>query len=145
MIFSNIQPESTDNNWRHQLNKFIKAHQQELAALSWGLWLENGDSQGTIGIDLQPTPHFVYCPQAAIEKLNNNIENRLQELLGIVAHYQPEVEVLMIAIAKEQIKLIHYQPEIAPPLCFAQIGKDVDNLLEVLEESMVKELQVSQS
>ncbi|WP_392436130.1 hypothetical protein ACF3DV_15280 [Chlorogloeopsis fritschii PCC 9212] len=141
MIFGTTQPESPENKWRRQLNQFIKTHQQELAALAWGLWLENGDSKGTIGIDLQPKPHFVYCPQEAVENLNLKVENRLQEILGIVAHYQPEMEVVMIAIGKDQIKLIHFESQPAPPVCFEQVGKDVDSLLEMLEQRLSEQLQ----
>lgn len=65
-MFSIPQPETADNKWRRQLDKFVKNNQPELAALFWGLWLENGNSQGTIGIDFQPTPRFVYCPQSEI-------------------------------------------------------------------------------
>ncbi|MBD2345645.1 beta-carboxysome assembly chaperone CcmS [Anabaena subtropica] len=143
MIFSNTQPESSNNKWRSQLDRFVKEHQPELAALSWALWLENGDSQGSIGIDLQPTPRFVYCPQEAVEKLNSNVENRLQELLGIIEHNQPEVEVLMIGIGKGEIKLIQFAPEPAPPVCFEQVGKDVNELLEVLEQRMSEQISLA--
>ncbi|ARV62650.1 hypothetical protein BZZ01_32025 [Nostocales cyanobacterium HT-58-2] len=145
MIFAPTQPESPDNQWRHQLDKFVKENRQELAALSWGLWLENGDSKGAIGIDLQPTPHFVYCPKEAIEKLNDRVENRLQEILGLVKHHNPEVEVLMIGIGKDQVKLIYFQPELAPPACHEQIGKDVDALLADLEQSLNKLFHAEQS
>ena len=136
MMFGNIQSESGDSKWRKQLDKFVKANQQELAALSWGLWLQNGHTQGIIGIDLQPTPHFVYCPQPAIEQLNNNVENRLQEILGIIQHHQPEVEVLMIGIGKGEVKLVQFTPEPTPPDCFGQTGKDIDTLLDSLEQQM---------
>lgn len=142
MIFATTQPESPDNKWRRQLDKFVKEYKQELAALSWGLWLENGDSKGTIGIDLQPTPHFVYCPKEAVEKLNNDVENKLQEVLGIVNHHNPEVEVLMIGIANDQIKLIHFEPEPTPPECYEQVGKDVDSLLEHLEQQLGKQIRI---
>jgi hypothetical protein len=140
MFFGNTQPESTDRQWRHQLDSFVKAHQQELAALSWGLWLENGNDQGTIGIDLHPKPHFVYCPKEAVEKLNSSLDNKLQEVIGIVEHHNPEVEVLMIGIGKEQIKLIHFQPETTPPICYKQVGKNVNSLLEQLEDELCKKL-----
>ncbi|MBH8573088.1 hypothetical protein I8752_08685 [Nostocaceae cyanobacterium CENA369] len=141
MLFGTTQPESGDSKWRSQLDKFVKQNQRELAAVFWGLWLENGNSQGTIGIDLQPTPHFVYCPQEAIEKLNDKVENRLQEILGIVENHQPEVEVVMIGIGKGEIKLIQFAPEPAPPNCFEQVGKDVDGLLELLEQQMKEQLK----
>ncbi|MBE9034996.1 beta-carboxysome assembly chaperone CcmS [aff. Roholtiella sp. LEGE 12411] len=140
MMFGSTQPETGDNKWRRQLDKFVKANQPELAALFWGLWLENGDSQGTIGIDLQPTPHFVYCPKKAIEKLNTQVENRLQEILGIVENHKPEAEVVMIGIGNGEIKLIQFAPEPAPPDCFKQFAKDVDGLLELLEQRMSEQL-----
>lgn len=140
MFFGNSQAESGDNKWRRQLDKFVKANQQELAALFWGLWLANGESLGTVGIDLQPTPHFVYCPKEQIENLNIRVENRLQEILGIVENHQPDVEVVMIGIGKGEIKLIQFAPEPAPPACFEEVGKDVDGLLDVLEERMRGEI-----
>ncbi|MBD2415822.1 hypothetical protein FACHB389_27355 [Nostoc calcicola FACHB-389] len=140
MMFGSSQPETGDNKWRRQLDKFVKANQKELAALFWGLWLANGDSKGTVGIDLQPKPHFVYCPQEQIEKLNDKVENRLQEILGIVENHQPEVEVVMIGIGKGEIKLIQFAPEPAPPICFEEVGKDLDGLLDVLEERMREEI-----
>ncbi|MEH1934585.1 MAG: hypothetical protein V7L14_12870 [Nostoc sp.] len=140
MFFGNSQTESGDTKWRRQLDKFVKANQQELAALFWGLWLANGDSQGTVGIDLQPTPHFVYCPKEQIDKLNNQVDNRLQEILGIVENHKPELEVVMIGIGKGEIKLIQFAPEPAPPICFEEVGKDVDGLLDVLEERMRGEI-----
>ena len=140
MFFGSTQSESGDNKWRSQLDRFVKDNQPELAALFWGLWLENGKSQGTIGIDLQPTPHFVYCPQDEIEKLNSKVENRLQEILGIVENHQPEIEVVMIGIGKGEIKLIQFAPEPTPPACFEQVGKDVDGLLELLEQRMKEQI-----
>ncbi|MEA5550225.1 hypothetical protein VB713_04380 [Anabaena cylindrica UHCC 0172] len=140
MMFGSNQPETEDSKWRRQLDRFVKANQQELAALFWGLHLENGDSQGTIGIDLQPKPHFVYCPQAEIEKLNDNVENWLQELIGIIDHNKPEIEVVMIGIGKGEIKLIQFAPEPTPKICFDQVGKDVDSLLELLEEKMSEQI-----
>lgn len=140
-MFSSIQADSPENQWRYQLDRFVKNHQQELAALTWGLWLENGNSKGTIGIDLQPTPHFVYCPQTAVEKLNDGVDNKLQEVLGIIKHYNPEVEVLMIGIAKDQIKLIYFEPEIAPLVCFKELGNDINLLLESLEQKMAEQLK----
>jgi hypothetical protein len=142
MMFGSNQPESGDSKWRGQLDRFVKENQQDLAALFWALWLENGDNQGTIGIDLQPTPHFVYCPKDAVEKLNNNVENRLQELLGIIEHNQPEVEVVMIGIGKGEIKLIQFAPEPTPPVCFEQVGKDIDGLLDLLEQRMSEAIVV---
>lgn len=135
-MFSSGKTEEGDTKWRRQIDRFVKENQQELAALFWGLWLENGNSQGTIGIDLQPQPHFVYCPQIEIEKLNDRVENRLQEILGIIDNNNPEIEVVMIGIGKGEIKLIQFVPEPTPKECFEQIDKDVNSLLEFLEEKM---------
>ncbi|BAY30373.1 hypothetical protein NIES2107_22170 [Nostoc carneum NIES-2107] len=140
MFFGSTQPESGDSKWRSQLDRFVKANQPELAALFWGLWLENGNTQGTIGIDLQPAPHFVYCPKDEVEKLNSRVENRLQEILGIIENHKPEVEVVMIGIGKGEIKLIQFAPEPPPPTCFEQIAKDVDSLLELLEQRMREQI-----
>lgn len=141
IMFGNSQPSGSENIWRQQLNQFVKAHKQELAALAWGLWLENGDSQGTLGIDLEPAPHFVYCPKQAIEKLNEKVENHIQEVLGIVDAHQPEKEVLLIGIGNSQIKLIQFEPEPPPPICFEQVGANVDTLLERLEQRMSEQIQ----
>lgn len=140
MMFGSTQPDTPQPKWLHKLDKFVKAHKQELAALSWGLWQQNGNSKGTIGIDLQPKPHFVYCPQVAIEKFNDNVDNKLQEILGLVENHKPEAEVLMIGIGKEQIKLVYFEPETPPPVCFEQVNKDMDRLMDFLEERMGEEL-----
>ncbi len=142
MMFGTTQPESSQKKWRSQLDRFVKSNQKELAALSWALWQENGDSQGTIGIDIQPTPHFIYCPQEALQKLNDKVENRLQEMLGLIKHFKPEVEVLMVGVGDGEVKLIYFEPTIAPPLCFQQLGLDVDALMDLLEENMGKEINV---
>lgn len=135
-MFTNTQPPAGETKWRRQLDKFVKENQQALAALAWGLWLKNGNTQGTIGIDLQPSPHFVYCPQSAIDNLNQRVENRLQEILGIIDNQNPELEVVIIGIGKGEIKLIQFAPEPAPPVCFDETGKDVDALLDYLEGKM---------
>jgi hypothetical protein len=139
-MFSIPKQETEDNKWRRQLDKFVKNNQPELAALFWGLWLENGNSQGTIGIDFQPTPHFVYCPQSEIEKLNDRVENRLQEILGIIDNHKPETEVVMIGIGKGEIKLIQFAPKSSPETCFDEIGKDVDGLLDLLEQRLIEQI-----
>ncbi|CAD5947660.1 hypothetical protein PCC9214_02346 [Planktothrix tepida] len=123
-------------SWQSQLDRFVEAHRPELAALAWGLRLQWGEQPDTLGIDLKPTPHFVPCPKSAIEQLNVSVENRLQELLGIVDGYQPEKEVILIGIGFDRVKLIYFESNPTPPDCFEQIGKDVDTLLKELEDSM---------
>ncbi|MCL2923215.1 MAG: hypothetical protein MGF17_00910 [Trichodesmium sp. MAG_R04] len=133
----NTNPLNKDkNNWQHQLDKFVKANQKELAALAWGLNLEKGETDETIGIDFKGKPKFVYCSKAAIEKFNYNVDDKIQEILGLIDGYKPKLEVLMIAIGDGQIKLIYFQPEISPPNCFEQLGQNVDSLLEILEAEM---------
>ncbi|MBD0345086.1 MAG: hypothetical protein ICV63_09750 [Coleofasciculus sp. Co-bin14] len=136
IMFGRPQPEREEDWWKHQLDRFVSDNKQELAALSWGLFLERGESEDTLGIDLQPTPHFVYCPKQAIAELNRRVENNLQEILGIVDAHQPEKEVLIIGIGNDQIKLIQYEPEPAPPACFEQVAVDVDTLLNQLEQRL---------
>ena len=136
MKFNDNLPQKNQNNWQHQLDKFVKANQKELAALAWGLNLEKGETDKTIGIDLKGTPKFVYFSKAAIETLNRNVDGKIQEVLGLIDSYRPEIEVLMIAIGDIQIKLVYFQPEISPPNCFEQLGHNVDALLEILETGM---------
>ncbi|MEY3332031.1 MAG: hypothetical protein ACLBM1_02450 [Cuspidothrix sp.] len=140
-MFSIPQPETEENKWRGQLDRFVKDNQPELAALFWGLWLENGNSQGTIGINLLPQPHFVYCPQTEIEKLNERVENRLQELLGIIDNNKPETEVLMIGIGKGEIKLIQFAPKLSPETYFHELGKNIDELMDLLEQRLVTQIK----
>ncbi|MGB5961364.1 MAG: hypothetical protein WBG73_11940 [Coleofasciculaceae cyanobacterium] len=142
IMFGKPQPERAEDQWKYQLARFANEHKLELAALSWGLYLEMGENQETIGIDLQPTPHFVYCPKSSIEELNRKAENKLQEVLGIVDAHQPEKEVLIIGIGNDQIKLIQFEPEPIPAVCFEQVGKDVDTLLGELQELLSKQLNV---
>jgi hypothetical protein len=135
-MFGRPQPERAEDQWKRQLNQFAQDNKQELAALTWGLFLERGESKDTLGIDLQPTPHFVYCPRNAIEELNSKLQNQIQEILGIVDSHKPEKEVLIIGIGNDQIKLIQFEPEPPPLACFEQVGKDVDTLLDLLEQRL---------
>jgi hypothetical protein len=140
-FFGSPQPETPENKWRQQLTQFARDNQQELAALAWGLFLERGESDETLGIDLNPTPHFVYCPKTAIDELNRKANNQLQEILGVVDAHKPEKEVLIIGIGNDQLKLIQFEPEPPPPTCFEQVGKDVDTLLEQLEQRLIQQLE----
>jgi hypothetical protein len=141
IMFGSPQPIGEKGKWRQQLEQFVQANQQELAALSWGLFLEKGESDDTLGIDLQPTPRFVFCPKAAIEKLNGQVDNQIQEILGFVDAHKPEKEVLLVGIGNGQIKLIQFEPELAPPICFEQVAADVNTLLERLEQRMSEQIK----
>jgi hypothetical protein len=132
----NLQPEKEEDRWRYELADFAKAHQQELAALSWGLWLENQHNGSVMGIDLQPTPHFVYCPKEAVLKLNETVGSFLQEVVGIVEGFNPEIEVLLVGINQGQLKVIEFVTDPPPPQCFETVSADVDTLLEQLEQGL---------
>ncbi|MGQ4647943.1 beta-carboxysome assembly chaperone CcmS [Lyngbya aestuarii] len=136
------EPQKPENNWQRQLDEFVKANRQELAALSWGLYLAKGESKDTLGIDLKPKPHFVYCPKEAIEKLNHKVKNQLQEILGVVDAHQPDKEVLIIGIGTGELKLIQFEPQPAPPDCFEQVGEEVDTLLDRLEQGLSEQIEV---
>ncbi|NEP11890.1 MAG: hypothetical protein F6K14_17105 [Symploca sp. SIO2C1] len=141
IIFGNRESDKAEDQWRYQLDWFVKNHQQELAALAWGLFLERGESDDVLGLDLKPKPHFVYCPKEAIETLNRNVDNRIQEILGVVDAHQPQQEVLIIAIGNGELKLIQFEPEPLPSACFEQVGENVNTLLERLEKQLALVIQ----
>jgi hypothetical protein len=140
-MFGTPLPDTQENAWRRQLDRFVKAHQQEIAALVWGLYQEWGDRQDTLGIDLYPEPHFVCCSREAIEKLNENVNNQLQEVLGVLDGYSPDKEVVILGIGKGQVKLIQFTANPTPPECFTIVGETVDNLLDRLESRLVEQLK----
>lgn len=134
--FNNQLQDSQENPSRFKLDSFVKNNEQELAALFWGLLLEWQDRNDTLGIDLKPTPHFVTCPREAIEKLNENVDRKLQEVLGIIDGNKNEVEVVILVIGDGQVKLINFKPQIPPPKCWEDSGKNVDNLITLLEQRL---------
>ncbi len=140
----NAQPQERRNSWQNLLDQFVQTHQQQLAALAWGKFIEQQgreDAYDTLGIDLKPTPHFVSCPRSSLEALNRNVNYLLQEIIGIVEGHKPEQEVVIIAIGEDQIKLINFAPETPPPECFAQIDQEIELLMRQLEESLTQHLQ----
>lgn len=136
---SNNRPEIAAQKWRSQLDSFVSDYQLQLAALAWGLQEEWGESNDVLGIDIQPAPHFVACSPESLEQLNKSTRGQLQEILGIVDGYDKATEVVIIAIAEGQIKLINFQPQTTPPDCFA-IDGDIDQLIATLETAMDKYL-----
>ncbi len=122
--------------WRWQLDNFVDENEAKLAALAWGLQQEWGDKDSILGIDLKPQPHFVCCNRESLEKLNHNTRGHLQEVLGLIDGYQPEKEVLIIAIGEGQVKLIHFQPDITPPDSFESENRDIDRLIKELETAL---------
>ncbi|MBP0021188.1 MAG: hypothetical protein J7647_27000 [Cyanobacteria bacterium SBLK] len=131
------QPNGENEAWKYRLDRFSDEYGCQLAALSWGLHLENPDREETLGLDLHPAPHFVFCSREAIETLNRNTGNRLQETIGLIDACQPEKEVLMIAIGAGQIKLLYFEPEIPPPICFEQSGQTIEEIARELEERLM--------
>ena len=132
------RPEIAEQKWRSQLDLFVTDYEQELAALAWGLKQEWGESNDVLGIDLQPTPHFVACSQDSLEKLNRNTKGIVQEILGIVDNYDPTLEVVILGIGEGQVKLINFQPQTTPVECFAAMDEDIDKLIITLEKGLAK-------
>ncbi|EAW38878.1 hypothetical protein [Lyngbya sp. PCC 8106] len=141
-ILGSIQPEPDEKSWQYQLDRFVENNQQELAALAWGFYQEQTEHDNTLGIDLLPTPHFISCSRDALEKLNKSVNNKLQEILGLVDGYQPEQEVLMIGFANNGVKLIYFEPELTPPECFQTLGQNISSLSEKLEAKMIAEMKI---
>jgi hypothetical protein len=129
-----------ENQWRGELDQFAQNYAQELAALVWGLSQEWEDKTDTLGIDLKPKPHFVVCERKAIEELNQKVNGNLQEILGILDGYDPEKETVIIGIGEGQIKLINYEPKIAPKICFNQLDVDIETLINDLENKMLDKI-----
>lgn len=140
--FNNPQLNNLEDQWRYKLDQFVEENQESLAAVSWGLHQEWGDTKETLGIDLQPSPHFVCCSREALETLNKKVHRKIQEILGILDGYDPKEEVAMIGIGNGQVKLVYFKPELPPPVCFEQIDQDLDTLIEQLEQRMAKSLLV---
>jgi uncharacterized protein YejL (UPF0352 family) len=135
--------DSQENQWRFTLDSFVKKNERELSALFWGLLLEWQGRNDTLGIDLKPTPHFVACPRKAIEILNENVDRKIQEILGIIDGSKPEEEVVIIVIGDGQVKLINFKPEIAPAQCWEESNKNLADLITLLEQHLAKELRIN--
>ncbi len=141
--FGGNQDSKPEDKWRWQLDDFARDHQQQLAALAWGLQQEWGELNNILGIDLKPKPHFVACSREAIEKLNRNTNEQLQEILGLIDGYKPEEEVLILAIGEGQIKLIHFQAKPIPSVCFQEAEENIDALITSLEASLATKLMTA--
>lgn len=137
--FGTSLPDDGADRWRYQLDDFVEDNQLSLAALAWGLLQEWGNDKDALGIDLQPQPHFVRCSRRAIEELNRKVRRQIQEVLGVLDGYNPREEVVIIVIAKGQIKLINFKPDPCPPICFEKISGSLDELIKKLEGLMIKQ------
>ncbi|MGB3532749.1 MAG: hypothetical protein WBA13_04435 [Microcoleaceae cyanobacterium] len=136
-----LSSESNPKDWQ-KLDEFVVENKELFAALAWSFSQERADSGEFLGIELQPIPRFVACSQEALEIFNQNADNRLREMLGILDGYKPEEEVLFIAIESDRVRLVFFTPEPTPPQHFAQIGKDLYTLLDELEDKLVKEMGI---
>lgn len=136
IMFGSLLPKDESNLWRHQLNQFVKENERDLAAVAWGLLQEWGESKSALGIDLKPQPHFVCCSRESLEDLNKKLQGKIQEILGILDKYNSYEEVAIVGIGQGQIKLIYFKPDPTPPLCFEQVGVDLDTLIQNLEKRM---------
>ena len=134
----NNRPEIAQQKWRSQLDSFVIDYESQLAALAWKLRQEWEESNDVLGIDLKPQPHFVACSYENLEALNKNTRGQLQEILGIVDGYDPEIEVVVVAIGEGQVKLINFQPQSVPSKCFAKTDGDVDKLIATLEDNLAR-------
>ncbi len=128
--------DTLDNIQNEKLEQFVQENKEALAALSWGLKEEWGETKDSLGIDLLPRPHFIRCSREALEKLNQRVESKIQEVLGILDGYQPSQEVAIVAIGKGKIKLIHYRVECPPAVSLQQLQGDLDSLIQRLEKRM---------
>lgn len=142
MQFGSSKSEQAKEKWRWKVDNFADANESELTALTWGLQQEWNDNNNTIlGIDLKPQPHFVACTKEQIRKLNRSTKGRLQEILGLIDGYKPEIEVLILVIGEGQVKLIHFQPQVAPAECYEQVENNIDRLIEILETKLTNYLE----
>jgi hypothetical protein len=142
MQFGSSKNSQAQEKWRWQIDNFVDDNETQLAALTWGLQQEWNDENKTIlGIDLKPKPHFVACTKEQIEKLNRSTKGHLQEILGLIDGYQPNIEVLNLVIGEGQVKLIHFQPQTPPADCINLEQKNVEQLIEILETKLQKYLE----
>jgi hypothetical protein len=127
-----------------RIDRFVRDYRREFAALVWGydraIEAQGGDRE-YLGIDLQPTPHFITCTRPQIEALNTKVDNRLREAIGVLDGYDPTKEVLVVGIADGQVQIIVFLcDDPTPEQEFKTLGVDVDVLLDRLEANMTHEL-----
>jgi hypothetical protein len=48
-----------------------------------------------------------------------------------------------VVIGDGQIKLIYFQPKLAPPTCFQEVAEDLDTLISILEERLIEQVSLS--
>ena len=128
--------QKSNNTWQAKVDKFVYINQKELAAFAWGLYLDKGKSTEILGMDLEPNPHFFACPKENLELFNRSVHGQIQEILGILDGYNPELEILLLAIFQGELKLINFVTDPPPPICFAELNPDLGQLLDGLEAKL---------
>ena len=141
LSFESLSPQEKDL-WRLQLDRFAEENQRQLSALVWGWRQQENDPDLVFGVDLKPKPHFFSCSSSAIQRLNQQLNHQIQEILGILDNHDPTEEVVLLALQEGQIKLLYFQPNPSPPLCFEQQSLKVDELLHQLESKLAVLLSV---
>lgn len=138
-MFGSRPPQTDSEPWKYRLDQFARDCRPQIAALSWSFHLANPETTDVLGIDLQPQPHFVTCPRRAVETLNKNVAHQLQEVLGLLDAYNPETEVLMLAIGDGQIKILFFEPDLTPPAAYESLDEPVlETLMVELEEELAR-------
>ena len=135
LSFESLSPQEKDP-WRLHLDRFVEENQRQLSALVWGWRQQKKDPEIIFGIDLKPKPHFFSCAQSAIQRLNQQLNHQIQEILGILDNHDPAEEVVLLALHEGQIKLLYFQPNPSPPVCFEQQTLEVNELLLQLEDKL---------
>lgn len=139
---ASLPDDDADHQWRFQLNRFVQDYQVALAALAWGLYQEWQDPDSILGIDLLPQPHFICFSRSQLEILNQKVDNQVQEILGILDGYDPQIEVPILAIGSGQVKLLFFKPHPSPQDCFKASAQDLDTLIANLEVILGKMIQL---
>lgn len=140
--FDPTAPDDAAHPWRYRLDQFTKEHQVPLAALAHGFHQQWPDKAQYLGLDLQPTPHFISCDPTAIARLNDQVNGRIQELVGILNGYDPTTEVAIFVVGPTQLKLLFFQPQPTPQDCFEQLGQSLASLTATLEQALATALDL---
>ncbi|MGK7930302.1 MAG: hypothetical protein AB4041_02555 [Microcystaceae cyanobacterium] len=134
--FGSPAPDNKPNPWLQKLDQFSQQYQKELAAVAWGLRQEWGETKETLGIDVKPEPHFICCSHEAIAQLNQQVGQKIQEILGIIENHDPQKDIAILVIGDNQLKLLYFQPEPSPPQCLTESEATLDQLIELLEQQL---------
>lgn len=131
-----VVPDDAQHPWRYRLDQFVKEEQVTLAALAWAFYQQWPAKEQYLGLDLHPQPHFISCDPLAIAKLNDRVNGRIQEMVGILNGYDPHTEVTIFVIGPTQFKLLFFQPTPDPAECFEDLGLGLEELKEKLEQKL---------